>query len=52
MTAQSMLIHFNMTAINQQAHASTRATLDGNALVALGYNNLQLSCQMELFQPV
>ena len=33
MTAQSMLIHFDVTAINEQAHATTRDTLDGNALV-------------------
>ena len=31
MTAQ--LIHFDVAAINEQAHATTRDALDGNALV-------------------
>jgi len=32
MTAQSMLIHFDVTAINGQVNATTRDALDGNIL--------------------
>ena len=32
MTAQSMLIHFDVTAINGQVNATTRDALDGNTL--------------------